>query len=290
MNACAYARALALALCALAGAILIAPMSASGAERIDPAAALARSEAAVGRLFGPFALTDSDGSPLSLRSLRGKPLVINLVYTACTSVCPTSTQHLIKAVADARRVLGPDRFAVLTIGFDARNDTPARLTQFAAAQGITDPHWRLATADATTIEALLRNLGFSYANIAGGFDHVTQTTIIDSDGRIYRHVYGDDFPLQMFIEPLKDVVYGTTTAAFTFSGLIDRIKFVCTTFDPGAGRYRIDYGLMFGSVIGAISLMIFGGLIWREWRRTRRAAAAGETRRESAPSAFLRQP
>ncbi len=69
----------------------------------------------------------------------------------------------------------------------------------------------VASADAATIEALLRDLGFSYRAVAGGFDHVTQTTILDRDGKIYRHVYGDDFPLQMFMEPMKDVVYGTTT-------------------------------------------------------------------------------
>lgn len=291
MNARAQARAVALALCAMAGAILVAPFPAGAAERLDPAAALARSEAAVGRTIGAYTLTDAEGSPLPLRSFRGTPLVISLVYTACSSVCPTSTQHLIKAVADARRVFGRDRFAVLTLGFDARNDTPARLTQFATAQGITDKGWRLASADAATIEALLRDLGFSYANIAGGFDHVTQTSIIDSDGRLYRQVYGDDFPLQMFIEPLKDVIYGNAITSFTVKGVVDRIKFICTTFDPGAGRYRIDYGLMFGSVIGAISLTIFGGLVWREWRRTRRAEAA-DTRNEkiTAPCCDNGQP
>ena len=41
---------------------------------------------------------------------------------------------------------------------------------------------------------------------------ITQTTIIDRDGRIYRHVYGEEFPVRMFMEPLKDVVYGTTTS------------------------------------------------------------------------------
>jgi protein SCO1/2 len=140
------------------------------------------------------------------------------------------------------------------------------MAQFASVQGIKLPNWRLASADAGTIEALLRDLGFSYATVAGGFDHVTQTTVVDREGRIYRHVYGDDFPIQMFMEPLKDVVYGTSTA-LSIRGLIDRLKFICTTYDPGAGRYRIDYGLAFGSVIAAISLILFGGLILREWRR-----------------------
>jgi protein SCO1/2 len=273
MNASARTRAVLVALCALAGSLAFA--SPSSAERLDASKALARSEAALGRALGAYTLTDSSGAPLALRIFRGKPLVISLVYTACSSVCPTATQHLINAVSDARRVIGADRFNVLTVGFDARNDTPARLAQFASTQGITGPEWRLASADAGTLEALLRELGFSYATIAGGFDHITQTTIVDADGKIYRHVYGDDFPLPMFVEPLKDVVYGTA-ASFSFKGVIDRIKFICTTFDPGAGRYRIDYGLMFGSVIAAFSLIVFGGLLLREWRR------AGRGRRNSS--------
>ena len=58
--------------------------------------------------------------------------------------------------------------------------------------------------------------------------------------------------------------------------MIDRIKFICTTFDPGAGRYRIDYGLMFGSVIGALSLLVFGAILLREWRRARKAPIPSE--------------
>ncbi len=238
-------------------------------QRLDPRAVLERSEAVLGRNIGSYTLTDSSGEPLVLASYRGNPLVVSLVYTSCSSVCVATTQHLIDAVGEARRIFGSGEFAVLTVGFDARNDTPARMAQFAAVQGVRLDNWRLASADGGTMSALLRDLGFSYAASAGGFDHITQTTIIDRDGKIYRHVYGDDFPIQMLIEPLKDVVYGTA-ASFTLRGLVDRIKFICTTYDPGAGRYRIDYGLMFGSVIAALSLLVIGGLLLREWRRTAR--------------------
>jgi protein SCO1 len=251
-------------ICGLVSAACAAP------ERLDPRQALERSEAAVGRKIGNYDLVDSTGADLPLASFRGKPLVISLVYTACNSVCPPTTQHLIAAVGQATKLIGPDRFAVLTVGFDARNDTPVRLTQFARVQGVKFVNWRLASADSATMEALLRDLGFSYATVAGGFDHVSQTTIVDRDGIIVRHVYGDDFPIQMFMEPLKDAVYGTTTA-FSPAGLLDRIKFICTTYDPGSGRYRIDYGLAFGSVIAAFSLVGMGALILREWKRPRDA-------------------
>jgi protein SCO1/2 len=239
--------------------------------RLDPKQVIARSEGAIGRMLGSYRLTDIKGQELALSTLRSKPLVISLIYSSCSSVCPVTTQRLQDAVDEANRVFGADNFNVLTLGFDARNDSPARMAHFASVQGIKAPNWRVASADAATVTAILRELGFSYATAAGGIDHITQTTIVDRDGRVYRHVYGEDFPIRMFMEPLKDVVYGTTSL-FTFGGLVDRIKFICTTFDPGAGRYRSDYGLVFGSVIAAFSLMVFGGLIAREWvKSTRRA-------------------
>jgi len=242
------------------------------APALDPAAAIAMGKRALGHSLGNYALIDSRGTTLSLRDYRGKPLVISLVYTACSSVCPATTQHLIDAVTEAERVFGLDRFAVLTVGFDARNDTVPRMAQFAAVQGIKFANWRIASGDAATIEAILNDLGFSYRAVAGGFDHPTQTTILDRDGRIYRHVYGDDFPLPMFMEPMKDVIYGTTTP-FSFRSIVDRIRFICTAYDPGARRYRVDFGLVFGAVIAAFSLLAMAGLILREWIRSTKAAA-----------------
>jgi len=260
-----------------AGVMMGMGVSASGRaaetiDRLDPHKALERSQAVLGRTLGNYTLVDSTGAALALRDYRGKPLVVSLIFTACSSVCPPTTQRLIDAVKEASRMIGLAEFNVLTVGFDARNDTPARLAQFASLQGVKFPNWWLASGDSATLEALLRDLGFSYVAVAGGFDHVTQTTIVDREGRIYRHVYGDDFPIQMFMEPLKDAVYGTRTV-FSLTGVIDRIKFICTVYDPGAGRYRIDYGLVFGSVIAAFSLLVFGGLLLREWIRAHRVQA-----------------
>jgi protein SCO1/2 len=258
---------------ALLAVLLFAPVAAAepATSALDPAKAIALGERAVGRSVGNYTLIDSTGAPFALQEYRGKPLVVSLVYTACSSVCPATTQHLIDAVTEAGRVFGPDRFAVLTVGFDARNDTAPRMAQFASVQGIKFANWRVASGDAATITALLNDLGFSYRAVAGGFDHLTQTTILDREVKIYRHVYGDDFPLPMFMEPMKDAIYGTATP-FSFRGIVDRIKFICTAYDPGSRRYRTDFGLFFGAVIAAFSLFGLAGLILREWIRSARAA------------------
>jgi protein SCO1 len=242
----------------------------TGPARINPRKAYETSQSAIGRPVADHQLIASDGDVLPLASYRGKPLIVSLVYTSCGSICPLATQRLRDAVGEASRVIGAEKFAVLTVGFDAKNDTPSRMALFAANQHVGSSNWRVASADSETIEALLKDLGFTYSEIAGGFDHVTQTTIIGSDGRIFRQVYGEFFPIQMFMEPLKDAVYGRTTASWSAAGMIDRIRFICTTFDPAAGHYRIDYGLVFGGLLGALSLILMGAVILREWLRTAR--------------------
>lgn len=253
--------------------------SSIAAARLDAETVIERSEAAIGNRVGDHVLTDSRGRPLPLASFRGKPLVVSLVYTSCASVCPPTTQHVRDMVSRARRALGEDAFAVLTLGFDARNDTPARLAAFAKVQGIEMGGWHLASADAATIDAVLADLGFSYAAAAGGFEHITQTTILDADGRVYRHVYGENFPEQVFIEPLKELVLGTTMRALTLDGLVNRLRFICTVYNPSSGAYEFDYAIAFGIVIGGFSLLGMGVVVFRLWRNNRRLLAA----RRAAP-------
>jgi len=257
------------------------PASAATDARLDPAAVIERSEAAIGRMVGAYTLTDSHGDPLSLKAFRGKPLVISLVYTSCASVCPVTTQHVLGAVRAARKALGEGSFAVLTFGFDARHDTPAALDAFAHTQGIDLPGWQLASADAGTVEALLRDVGFSFDAAAGGFEHITQTTILDAEGRVYRQVYGDSFPDQVFIEPLKELVFGTSVRSMSLIDLVDRIKFICTVYNPSSGAYQFDYAIGFGIVIGGFSLILTGLIVFRLWRNNRRLLADRE-RREAA--------
>lgn len=260
-------------LAAFACAVAVSGSAAAFSERLDPRIAVARSNQAVGRALGDYTLVDSRGASFALADYRGKPLVISLVYTSCSSVCPPTTQHLIEAVTEARRVMGTDSFEVLTFGFDAKHDAPAQLAQFAIAQGIRQQNWRLASADPATIDALLADVGFSYRSVAGGFDHVTQTTIVDRNGKVFRQVYGDDFPLPVFVEPLREAVQGTRASLARFADIVERIRFICTVYDAGAGRYRVDFGLVFGGTVAALSLLIMAGLIAREWTRTRNVSS-----------------
>ena len=260
---------------------LILAAAPATAEKLDAEIAFEESQAAIGNPTGAHVLRDHRGRALALSEFRGKPLVVSLIYTSCATVCPIVTDHLRDSVIEARRVLGDGRFNVLTFGFDASGDRPGQLAGFAGVHGLTGiEDWYIASADEATTAALLSDLGFSFRAAAGGIDHVTQTTILDAEGQVYRQLYGEEFPLPMLLEPLKDLTLGRATRSVAPADLWDRLTFLCTVYNPLTGAYRFDYGILFGISIGGLSLILMGWFILRLWLERRRAQKAWQGRPE----------
>jgi protein SCO1/2 len=251
--------------------LLVAGWGTGAAQPVlDREQVLRASEAAVGReIAADYRFTDTAGRPVALGELRGSPVVVSLIYTSCYHTCPMVTEYLAEVVRMARKVLGDDGFHVLTIGFDTANDHPVRMRQFAQERGIDDPNWQFLSADATTIAGLTRDLGFSYVASVKGFDHMTQATVLDRDGRVYRQVYGDRFPPPVLVEPLKELVFQTPPQAGLISSLANDVRLFCTVFDPSTGRYRFDYSIFVEIFVAATCLAGALVMIFRTWRQTR---------------------
>ena len=86
-----------------------------------------------------------------------------------------------------------------------------------------------------------------------------------------RRIYGDAFELPMFVAPIKDLVTGGTVPEQTLADLVERVRILCTVYDPRTGRYRLNYGLFIEIAAG---LTILGATAWyltSEWRRQRDA-------------------
>ena len=110
------------------------------AHAFDEKAALKESQAAIGRQLGDYRFTDSNGKPVRLAELRGKPLVVSFVYTGCFQVCPATTLALAAAVQAAERSLGAGAFRVATIGFNLPVDDPASMRAFQRKFAVESPH------------------------------------------------------------------------------------------------------------------------------------------------------
>jgi len=242
--------------------------TAAQAAAPDESVALATSQAAIGRLLDDYPFIDQRGQALRLSSLRGKPVVLSLVYTSCFRVCSGLTLHLREVVREAQRALGPDTFTVLTVGFDTPNDTPERMRLYAQERGAEMQGWYFASTDAATIERLARDVGFTYRRSPKGFDHITQTTIIDGRGRVVLQVYGQDFQSPSVVEPLKRLARGREIERGTLEGLLRSVKLFCTIYDPASGRYRFDYSIIADAIAGVLALGMVAIAIAVSWRNS----------------------
>ncbi len=252
---------------------LVAMPAPAADDSFDDRAAFKYSQAAIGRAVGDHDFRDRQGRTVALAELRGKPLVVNLIYTSCADICPLIAESLIKGVKLAQASIGRDAFRVVTIGFDARFDSPERMAAFARAQGIRLANWDFLSADAATVDRLAEELGFIFFASAKGFDHLAQVTILDAGGKVYRQVYGAEFEPPQLVEPLKDLVFGRLSALASWEGIVGRVKLYCTVYDPSAGRYRFDYRVPIIIGVGALTLFAIGFFVVRAWLRHFRPAA-----------------
>ena len=267
---------------AMFAAAALAAAPEAGAPSAAPAAldapgAVRDSQAAIGRQIGYHRLLDRQGREVRLADYLGKPLLVSFIYTGCFQVCPTTTQSLAQAVEQLAQDFGADKFNVLSIGFNQPFDSPAAMRAFAAQMRIGARNWEFLSPPAATLDALTRDFGFRYVATPAGFDHVLMVSVLDPRGRVYAQVYGDQLSRDKLGEPVRLLLRDAPMpAGLPMAALIERVRILCTVYDPETGTYRYNYGLILeiaGGVTFALAMIWFYGNEWRNQRRLRRGHA-----------------
>ncbi len=275
MRCCTDKRALLASL--VLGVLLAQAGHALDVPKLDARAALQASQAVVGTVPPDFTLLDRNERPVRLASLRGKPLLVSFIYTGCFTVCPTQTRTLREAVRGLDRMLGPDQFNVVSIGFNQPFDTPQALRSFAAQHRIDYPNWNFLSPHARIVAELARAFGFSYTETPAGFEHIVGATVVDASGRIHSQVYGERLDTEALGIPLRELLLSApvSTARPSLESLLERVRLLCTVYDPQTGQYRYDWSLML-QVLGGLAFFLTVGLyLWRERHSHTSQAAAG---------------
>lgn len=257
----------------LAGGLLqtAAAQEAPRVPVLDQQAAIRASQAVVGQPIGDYTLLDREGKPVRLASYRGKPLLVSFIYTGCFEVCPTTTRSLEDAVRALQGRFGTNQFNVVSIGFNQPFDSPQALKAFAAQHRISQPNWDFLSPPAPIVGPLTRDFGFLYEATPAGFEHVLQVSLVDAQGRIARQVYGDRPAADALGEPMKQMLMGAPLPPQSqMSELIDRVRILCTVYDPETGTYRVDYGLFIEIAGGLTFIIAVAVYMLNEWRSRRR--------------------
>ena len=99
-------------------------------------------------------LIDQHGQAISLASLKGKPVLIDFIYTSCASTCPVLTSK----IAAVARELGPALGAnvtIVSITLDPEHDRPAQLAAYAKSQAVESNSWLFLTGKSADIDQVL---------------------------------------------------------------------------------------------------------------------------------------
>jgi len=151
----------------------------------------------------PLKLTDQNGQPFDLASLRGTMTFVYFGYTHCPDICPTT-------LADLRTAVGASGLPVKTVfvTVDPKRDTSAALKSYLDAYkagfiGLTGSDTQIAAAAAAWGVGYQAEPPDSNGNYA--MDHTTETFLVDASGQLRNHIF--------FGAPTTLIVQALQTAA-----------------------------------------------------------------------------
>jgi len=134
-----------------------------------------------------FTLTKQDKTPLSLKDLKGKIWVADLIFTHCDGTCPmiTSTMASLQQSLDKKNT----GVQLISISIDPNNDTPDVLADYAKQNHADLRTWSFLTGPVSTIFTLAKD-GFKLTVDSANADtkepivHSERLVLVDKQGII----------------------------------------------------------------------------------------------------------
>ncbi len=149
--------------------------------------------------------TNQNGKKINLDQLAGKVQVTAMIFTHCGYACPKMVDNM-KAIEEKLPNNLKNKVDFLLISFDARNDTSARLKQYASQKQL-DNNWTLLHGSAEQIRMMSMLLQIQYSPLqGGGFTHSNAITILDQHGDISGRIEGLDINVGQVVDAIKEAV------------------------------------------------------------------------------------
>lgn len=115
--------------------------------------------ASIARHFPNVVLRTQDGTRVRFYDdlIKGKIVLVNFMFTSCTSQCPLTTANLVKVEEALGDHLGRD-IRMISVTVDPDTDTPEVLAKFSRRYG-TKPGWYFVTGNRKDVDLIRRRLG-----------------------------------------------------------------------------------------------------------------------------------
>jgi protein SCO1/2 len=147
-----------------------------------------------------FRLFDQSGRTVTLRALRGHPVVLTFLYSHCRELCPTIGAELTQLQRSLPEAGQPE---LVIVSVDPGGDTPQSVRAFAANEG-WNGDWRWLLGTKADLAPVWRRYGIEVKPGGGQVGHSGVVYLIDSKGN-ERSGYVAPFLVQDIASDLRDL-------------------------------------------------------------------------------------
>jgi len=131
-----------------------------------------------------------EGTTIKLKELKGKTLVMVMIYTTCKAACP-------RLVADMRNIekqvpkKNLDEVQFVLVSIDPETDTPKRLKEFAIENYMDGEQWTFLQGTVSSVREFANVLAVKYKEISPmDFSHSNIISVFDKNGELIHQQEG----------------------------------------------------------------------------------------------------
>ncbi|MDN3605472.1 SCO family protein [Kaistella yonginensis] len=133
---------------------------------------------------------NQDGKERQLKDLKGKNMVVVMIFTSCTTACPLLVAEMQKIEKKIDKNKLKETNMVL-VSIDPENDTPEILKAYAKQNNMEGEPWIFLRSDKDAVRELANVLAVKYKKISPiVFSHSNIITVFNKNGEMVNQLEG----------------------------------------------------------------------------------------------------
>ncbi len=131
-----------------------------------------------------------EGKTIKLSALKGKVLVMVMIYTSCKAACPRLVADM-KNIAVQIPQAHKEKVQYVLVSIDPKNDTPDKLKTFAIRNKMNDEEWTFLQGNEESVQEFANVLSVKYKEISPeDFSHSNIISVFNSNGELIHQQEG----------------------------------------------------------------------------------------------------
>ena len=143
------------------------------------------------------------GKEIKLQELKGKTLVMVMIYTSCKTACPRLTAEM----RDIERNLGkydPEKIRFVLVSIDPAHDTPEKMKTYLEDNRFLGNQWLFLRSDEASTREFANVLSVKYKQISPmDFSHSNIISIFSDEGILAFQKEGLDADTEIIVNEIK---------------------------------------------------------------------------------------